>query len=132
MLISPLGPFRDREQITQKLNKLRNNIRNGRRQTSWLCTIAAKDLNQVQLGKNPAASHIGTSFQANSKYALVELFREATIVSRTDILTRIENTLPEECLRSQSPSNRISFYVITVHLFSRRQQTSFIFSTKNS
>ena len=42
-------------------------------------------------------------------------------------LTRGENILPEESVRSQSPSNKISFCEI-IHLFRRSQQNSFILS----
>ena len=68
------------KQITHKLNRLRNNIPSGRRQTSWLCTNATKDLNQVQLGNNPAASHSVSSFHVNTKYAAVKFFAEAMTV----------------------------------------------------
>ena len=56
---SPLGLFRNNETNNRnKLNRLR--IPTGRRQTSWLCTSAAEELNQGLPGINPASSQSGT------------------------------------------------------------------------
>ena len=88
-------------QITHKLNRLRSCVHSGRRQTSWLCTSAAKDLNQVQLEKNPATSESGTSVHVKLIINMLDsssLLRQ--LVLRTDVLTSIENTRPEESLRS--------------------------------
>ena len=57
--LSPLGLFRANEiNHSNKLNKLR--IPTGRRQTSWLYTSTAKELNQVLPGTNPACGQGGT------------------------------------------------------------------------
>ena len=78
---SPKGLSGPEKQITHKLNKLKNNIPSGRRQTSWLCTSAAKDLNQVELAKHPAASHSGTCVKVKSVLNLLELSFFATTTS---------------------------------------------------
>ena len=50
--LSPLGLFRAREtKYWNKLNRLR--IPTGWKQTTWLCTSAAKELNQGLPGTNP-------------------------------------------------------------------------------
>ena len=57
--LSPLGLFRANEiNHSSKLNKLR--IPTGRRQSSWLYTSTAKELNQVLPGTNPAGGQGGT------------------------------------------------------------------------
>ena len=57
--LSPLGFLRANGiNHWNKLNKLR--IPTGRRQTSWLCTSAAEELNQVLPGTNPAGGQSGT------------------------------------------------------------------------
>ena len=56
---SPLGLFRANETNNwNKLNRLR--IPTGRRQTSWLCTSTAKELNQGVPGTSPASGQSGT------------------------------------------------------------------------
>ena len=56
--LSPLGLFRANEiNHSNKLNKLR--IPTGRRQTSWLCTSTADELNQALPGTNPAGGQGG-------------------------------------------------------------------------
>ena len=57
--LSPLGLFRANEiNHRNKLNKLR--IPTGRRQTSWLCTSAAKELNHTPPRTNPPGGQGGT------------------------------------------------------------------------
>lgn len=57
--LSPLGLFRPNEiNNSNKLNLLK--IPTGRRQTSWLCTSAAEELNQALPGTNPAGDQGGT------------------------------------------------------------------------
>ena len=58
-LSPPLGLFRANEtNHWNKLNKLR--IPTGRRQTSWLHTSAAEEMNQALPGTNPAGGQGGT------------------------------------------------------------------------
>ena len=58
-VLTPFGLFRTNEvNHWNKLNKLR--IPTGRKQTSWLCTSAAEELNQALAGTNPASGQSGT------------------------------------------------------------------------
>ena len=62
---SPLGHFRANETYNwNKLNRLR--IPTGRRQTSWLCTSAAEEMNQGLPRTNPASGQSGTWTRASS------------------------------------------------------------------
>ena len=56
---SPLGLFRANEtNNSNELNRLR--MPTGRRQTSWLCTSAAEELNKGLPRTNPASGQSGT------------------------------------------------------------------------
>ena len=57
---SPLGLFRPMKQTTKMNLTARLRIPTGRRQTSWLCTSAATELNQGLPRTNPASDQSGT------------------------------------------------------------------------
>ena len=61
----PTGAFQGQETYNwNKLNRLR--IPTGRRQTSWLCTSAAEEMNQGLPRTNPASGQSGTWTRASS------------------------------------------------------------------
>ena len=88
--LSPLGLFWANEtNYWNKRNRLR--IPTGRRQTSWLCTSAAEELNQALTGKSAAGGQSATDFKSGALTTRPQCLHQASASVRLILATGLNS-----------------------------------------